>query len=95
MMSPDPCGNGAMCDGLAPAYGKSCSKLLILLKLIELWRNTMSFAVNISIDNIREEQLREIQERRPDVPRSVSEAVKFLLFECMEKSTKNAGVKNP
>jgi len=46
----------------------------------------MSFAVNISIDNIREEQLREIQERRPDVPRSVSEAMKFLLFEYMEKS---------
>lgn len=45
----------------------------------------MSSTVQISLDNIREQQLAEIQERCPDVPKGATEAVKFLLFSHMEK----------
>ena len=45
----------------------------------------MSTVAQISLDNTRENQLADIQERRKDVPRGASEAVKFLLFEYMEK----------
>jgi hypothetical protein len=48
----------------------------------------MSFAVNISFDSIREKQLAEIQDRRPEVPRLMGEAAKFLLFEHMEQILK-------
>ena len=45
----------------------------------------MSSQVTVSLDSVRENQLAEIQERRKEVPKSTSEAVKFLLFEHMEK----------
>ena len=45
----------------------------------------MAFAVQISFDQSREQQLSEIQERRPEIPKGVTDAVKFLLFEHMEK----------
>jgi len=45
----------------------------------------ISTVAQISLDNTRENQLADIQERRKDVPRGASEAVKFLLFEYMEK----------
>jgi hypothetical protein len=48
----------------------------------------MSSTVQISLDNIREIQLAEIQERQPEVPKGQTDAVKFLLFDCMEKRLK-------
>ena len=48
----------------------------------------VSSTVQISLDSIRENQLAEIKERRPEVPRGSSDAAKFLLFEYMEKLLK-------
>lgn len=48
----------------------------------------MSSTVQISLDNIREIQLSEIQDRYPEIPKGQTDAVKFLLFDCMEKRLK-------
>lgn len=45
----------------------------------------MSSTVQISLDNIREQQLQEIMERDPSLPKSPSEALKAFLFRKMEK----------
>ena len=45
----------------------------------------MSSTVQISLDSIRENQLAEIQTRFPDVPKGQTEAVKYILFERMDK----------
>ena len=52
----------------------------------------MAFSVTVSFDLIREKQLSEILERRPEVPKPLNEAVKFLLFEHMEKILKEKKV---
>jgi hypothetical protein len=46
----------------------------------------MSSTVQISLDNIREQQLQEIMERCPELPRVPSEALKVFLFNAMEKT---------
>lgn len=46
----------------------------------------MSSVIQISLDNIREQQLAEIIEHRKDIPRAASEAARFLFFEMMEKT---------
>ena len=42
-------------------------------------------AYQISHDEIRREQLAEIMERRPELPRDQNKAATFLLFEYYEK----------
>lgn len=44
--------------------------------------------IQISLDSIRENQLAEIKERHPEVPRMTKDAAQFLLFEYMEKLLK-------
>jgi len=48
----------------------------------------MSSTVQISLDNLREIQLAEIQDRYPEIPKGQSDAVRFLLFTYMEKLLK-------
>jgi hypothetical protein len=48
----------------------------------------MSSTVQISLDNLREVQLAKIQDLYPEVPQGQTDAVKFLLFDCMEKRLK-------
>jgi hypothetical protein len=48
----------------------------------------MSSTVQISLDNNRENQLSELQDRYPEIPKGQTDAVKFLLFDCMEKRLK-------
>ena len=45
----------------------------------------MSSTVQISLDSIRENQLADIQSKFPDVPRGQTDAVKYILFERMDK----------
>jgi hypothetical protein len=52
----------------------------------------MSSTAQVSLNNPRERQLAKIRELRKDIPVGTSEAVKFLLFEHMDKI---AGGTNP
>jgi len=45
----------------------------------------MSSTVQISLNNVRENQLADIQSMRSDIPKGQSEAINFLLFEYIEK----------
>ena len=45
----------------------------------------MSSTVQISLDGIRENQIAEIQQRFPEVPRGQTDAVKYIFFEAIER----------
>ena len=48
----------------------------------------MSSTVQISLDNLREVQLAKIQDLYPEIPKGQTDAVRSLLFDCMEKRLK-------
>ena len=45
----------------------------------------MSFVANVSVDQTREQQLLEVMERDPTLPRSPSDALKVVLWKALEE----------